>query len=66
MAHDLGSADPALEAASRPAPPPQAEDHRNGATWHDGLLVDRSIWSNRHFLLLWLAQAISQTAQNGA
>jgi MFS family permease len=23
-----------------------------------------SIWSNRHFLLLWLAQAISQTAQN--
>ena len=30
----------------------------------DGLLADRSIWSNRHFLLLWLAQAISQTAQN--
>src|SRR6185312_469924 len=23
-----------------------------------------SIWRNRHFLLLWLAQAISQTAQN--
>ncbi|HEY2596526.1 MAG TPA: hypothetical protein VGK33_21760, partial [Chloroflexota bacterium] len=23
-----------------------------------------SIWGNRHFLLLWLAQAISQTAQN--
>jgi MFS family permease len=25
---------------------------------------DASIWHNRHFLLLWLAQAISQTAQN--
>src|SRR3954449_5069726 len=23
-----------------------------------------SIWGNRHFLMLWLAQAISQTAQN--
>src|SRR6185436_7051900 len=23
-----------------------------------------SVWRNRHFLLLWLAQAISQTAQN--
>jgi MFS family permease len=26
--------------------------------------IDLSIWRNRHFLLLWLAQAISQTAQN--
>src|SRR5438046_3299313 len=26
--------------------------------------LDLSIWSNRNFLLLWLAQAISQTAQN--
>src|ERR1051325_4255530 len=26
--------------------------------------VDLSIWRNRDFLLLWLAQAISQTAQN--
>jgi MFS family permease len=26
--------------------------------------MDLSIWRNRHFLLLWLAQAISQTAQN--
>ena len=64
MAHDLGSADPALEAASRPAPASSAEDHRNGASWHDGVLVDPPIWRNRHFLLLWLAQAISQTAQN--
>src|SRR5437868_6558670 len=26
--------------------------------------IDLSIWKNRDFLLLWLAQAISQTAQN--
>jgi MFS family permease len=26
--------------------------------------AELSIWRNRHFLLLWLAQAISQTAQN--
>src|SRR5438046_10565050 len=26
--------------------------------------LDLSIWRNRHVLLLWLAQAISQTAQN--
>jgi MFS family permease len=26
--------------------------------------LDQSIWRNRNFLLLWLAQAISQTAQN--
>jgi MFS family permease len=25
---------------------------------------EQSIWRNRHFLLLWLAQAVSQTAQN--
>jgi len=28
------------------------------------ILADPSIWRNRNFLLLWLAQAISQTAQN--
>jgi MFS family permease len=28
------------------------------------LFSDASIWRNRNFLLLWLAQAISQTAQN--
>src|SRR5579864_2682680 len=28
------------------------------------ILADDSVWRNRHFLLLWLAQAISQTAQN--
>src|SRR5438105_15844176 len=27
-------------------------------------LEEKSIWRNREFLLLWLAQAISQTAQN--
>jgi MFS family permease len=36
-------------AATRPAP---------------GRIADASIWRNRNFLLLWLAQAISQTAQN--
>ncbi len=29
-----------------------------------GLTRDSAIWRNRNFLLLWLAQAISQTAQN--
>src|SRR5204863_1722411 len=28
------------------------------------VFADGSIWHNREFLLLWLAQAISQTAQN--
>src|ERR671936_1354020 len=28
------------------------------------VLGDVAIWRNKHFLLLWLAQAISQTAQN--
>src|SRR6202171_1268870 len=31
---------------------------------HVGQLSDQSIWRNKDFLLLWLAQAISQTAQN--
>ena len=30
----------------------------------EGVPADPSIWRNRNFLLLWLAQAISQTAQN--
>ena len=30
---------------------------------HPGLPGEQSIWRNRDFLLLWLAQAISQTAQ---
>jgi MFS family permease len=30
----------------------------------DGSVGDAAIWRNRNFLLLWLAQAISQTAQN--
>jgi MFS family permease len=30
----------------------------------DSQFGEPSIWRNRHFLLLWLAQAISQTAQN--
>src|SRR5437899_5597137 len=40
---------------------------RNGLTGRlrpVGGLSQESIWHNRDFLLLWLAQAISQTAQN--
>ncbi len=40
---------PSAQAAPRPA---------------RGIVADPPIWHNRHFLLLWLAQAISQTAQN--
>jgi MFS family permease len=45
---------------------PRAE-HRNGLAGHllhVGGLSEHSIWRNQDFLLLWLAQAISQTAQN--
>jgi MFS family permease len=42
--------EPAAPPATRAAQPVAAEE--------------QSIWRNRHFLLLWLAQAISQTAQN--
>jgi MFS family permease len=35
-----------------------------GRLRHVGGLSDQSIWRNQDFLLLWLAQAISQTAQN--
>src|SRR6476619_5235343 len=55
-----------------PSEPPLAVA-RNGSSRGDtGLQVPprvvgmgaQSTWRNRHFLLLWLAQAISQTAQN--
>src|SRR5580765_2140165 len=41
--------------------------HHNGVAarlGYVGGLSDQSIWRNKDFLLLWLAQAISQTAQN--
>ena len=37
---------------------------RVGLARPDAGTRDQSIWQNREFLLLWLAQAISQTAQN--
>ncbi len=48
------------DVAERPAPPPPV-----GAGPSLGPLAsDPTIWRNTNFLLLWLAQAISQTAQN--
>jgi MFS family permease len=46
--------------------PPAIDEHRNGLATGDLHLgpIELSLWRNRHFLLLWLAQAISQTAQN--
>jgi MFS family permease len=46
----------AVAAPVAPHAPPVAERQRGA--------LDPSIWRNRNFLLLWLAQAISQTAQN--
>jgi MFS family permease len=55
-------ASPAIAVASAPAVGElhePASNHRRGRVF-----ADPSIWRNRNFLLLWLAQAISQTAQN--
>jgi MFS family permease len=48
------------------ATPPRTDqrDGVTGRTAQRGVFGEDSIWSNRNFLLLWLAQAISQTAQN--
>src|SRR6059036_2539077 len=46
------------------APPTQRSDGHAVAEGHAAVHPEDSIWRNRHFLLLWLAQAISQTAQN--
>jgi MFS family permease len=48
-----------LSAAIREPPPTHT-----AAPSADGIDRQTSIWRNREFLLLWLAQAISQTAQN--
>ena len=60
MARDPRPSDPPLAVAD-PAP-----QRANGASSRDQLqaTAEGSIWRNQHFLLLWLAQAISQTAQN--
>ena len=46
-----------------PEPPPPT-DRLRAARRALARFDERSIWRNRDFLLLWLAQAISQTAQN--
>jgi MFS family permease len=55
MGHDAGSLRPRVAVASPESPPATQPPERSGG---------QSIWQNRDFLLLWLAQAISQTAQN--
>jgi MFS family permease len=50
------AAEPPLAVATVPAAEPLADPSNAGA--------DITVWANRNFLLLWLAQAISQTAQN--
>ena len=49
-----GFRDSALPVAPTPAPGPSLGE----------VTLDSEVWRNRNFLLLWLAQAISQTAQN--
>jgi MFS family permease len=49
----VGVISPQVDQANGVAQPPQPASRR-----------EQSIWHNRDFLLLWLAQAISQTAQN--
>jgi MFS family permease len=57
MPSDLGSSRPRLAIVDR------VGNHARTQA-NTSLLGEGSIWRNRHFLLLWLAQAISQTAQN--
>jgi MFS family permease len=58
MRRDVEDAKPPISVISAPA---HTTNGRVAATLEGSRL---SIWRNREFLLLWLAQAISQTAQN--
>jgi MFS family permease len=60
MTSDLGES----QRRSAVASPPEHADGRSARRATIPVLGDRSIWRNGNFLLLWLAQAISQTAQN--
>jgi MFS family permease len=60
MPRDRGPSDPPLAVAD---PAPQRTYGRSSRS-HLQATAEGSIWRNEHFLLLWLAQAISQTAQN--
>jgi MFS family permease len=57
MPGDVGQTTPGVAVA-----PPDAAASTNDE--HAGSFGDPAIWRNKNFLLLWLAQAISQTAQN--
>ena len=46
------------------APRPETPERQGDLQSRVGVFGNTSIWRNRDFLLLWLAQAISQTAQN--
>src|SRR5579859_2331999 len=62
MPRDPGPGDPPVALAD-PAPAPRRADAPS-AGYQQQLTAEGSIWRNEHFLLLWLAQAVSQTAQN--
>jgi MFS family permease len=57
MSHEVSPSDPSVAVASPNGRPDLPIPDHVGP-------IDLSIWRNRDFLLLWLAQAISQTAQN--
>jgi MFS family permease len=62
MRSDIGPKVPPPRAVGTP---PRAAQNGAVAAAHGAARVgEQSIWRNREFLLLWLAQAISQTAQN--
>ena len=61
MRSDLGQPQPRGTIAPSPA---ERANGRAAAEQDLGVFGDPTIWRNRDFLLLWLAQAISQTAQN--
>lgn len=60
MRQDIGSREPILAVVT----PERNDSDQTGLERPRRGGGDRSIWRNREFLLLWLAQAISQTAQN--
>jgi MFS family permease len=62
MRSDIGPREPSRHAVATPGRPAANGAVRGGRG--PAAVAEQSIWRNREFLLLWLAQAISQTAQN--
>jgi MFS family permease len=62
MRSDIGPREPPPRAVATPER--RAQNGTVGAAHGAAAVGEQSIWRNREFLLLWLAQAISQTAQN--